>query len=1038
MPRGPGDFGKAFTALLRAAGLNPDGVRRALPGVVSRSVLYDWMKGAHLPADTEPLVDVVELCLERAGRGLDVGGVRGDVDGWLELLAEAKQTRDSEVERRRMPRRLPASTADADGGAGQVVDEGWPVERWGPLRLGVHRAIGGGLLPAYVRRAHDHLLYAVLNPQVAANRLVVLRGGSSTGKSRAAYEAVRARLPRVPVLYPRTAADLAALLDRCVLNGSVLWLNELRHYAEDAGGQRTLARLADVLMGRDHLVVITSVWPEYWAAYVVDHHDGPGTADPVSATRALLTALPELNGVSPVSINAAGGGVIDVPMAFTAEDLTRARRRGDPLLEEAIVAAEVAGAPGQVTQYLAGLPALLEHYQGPGADPYGQALITAAMDAVRLGHHHPLGQELLQQAAEDYLAPPHRALPELGWHEAMAKASAYATRTLKGAVRALEPVPPERGIGVAGYRLAHYLDQHADRYRRERIPPRSFWTAAATYASPADLASLGDAAWRRGLYRIGAQLLKDAAVNGNADAAVSLVERLHSLDPTDHRAANWAATHVPLDDPVVIGRLLNLFAKIGGDAEVHTLLARNPAASVCLDRTYAVGSLLETLREAGAGEQATALLARDPVARVPLDAPVPVARLLDTLRQVGADDHVQALVARDPAACVAIDDPAAVLDLLYSVAQVGASDQVNALATRVIAYRHRYDPRHVATLLSILGMIGANDHVVALAERAAAECALDARGVAWFLMALREVGAEQPLMTLLARNPAMHIPLEPFDVHRLWEGLQAVGAAEQVAVLLARDPAAHVGLSDVFSVGALLEWMREVGADGQVTALAERVAAGADLTHARGVAWLLDSLGKAGAQEQVAALLTRDPAACVALDDPAGIADLLASLRNVGADEQFTALAERAVENVAVEDADGVAMLLKVLGQAAHGAQFAALADRAAGGVEVEDTDAVAALLKVLRRFDAGEPFCVLAERAVTQASLDFPFAVTSLLDSLRGAEADELVIRLAERVAAAGLFDQFMTVADHQERFWFGREPDGTAAEPWTWDELK
>jgi hypothetical protein len=65
------DSGTAFTALLAAAGLSVDGVLVALPedrrGRVSRSTLYDWKKGEHLPLDaTGPLFDVVRVCLDAA------------------------------------------------------------------------------------------------------------------------------------------------------------------------------------------------------------------------------------------------------------------------------------------------------------------------------------------------------------------------------------------------------------------------------------------------------------------------------------------------------------------------------------------------------------------------------------------------------------------------------------------------------------------------------------------------------------------------------------------------------------------------------------------------------------------------------------------------------------------------------------------------------------------------------------------------------------------------------------------------------------
>ena len=75
-----------------------------------------------------------------------------------------------------------------------------------PLQLGVHRVISGGPMPAYVRRPHDELLRAVLDPAEQVSRLVVVRGGSSTGKTRAAYEAVIAVLADWQLDYPLNAA----------------------------------------------------------------------------------------------------------------------------------------------------------------------------------------------------------------------------------------------------------------------------------------------------------------------------------------------------------------------------------------------------------------------------------------------------------------------------------------------------------------------------------------------------------------------------------------------------------------------------------------------------------------------------------------------------------------------------------------------------------------------------------------------------------------------------------------------------------------
>jgi hypothetical protein len=135
-----------------------------------------------------------------------------------------------------------------------------------PRRLGVHRVIGGGPMPAYVRRPHDELLLAVLDPAVPTSRLVVVRGGSSTGKTRAAYEAVAARLADWYLDYPLDSSTLAARLETEVPPRTVLWLGELRQYAGGDGGPAVLARLADLLGGEGHLV-ITTLWHEQWTAY---------------------------------------------------------------------------------------------------------------------------------------------------------------------------------------------------------------------------------------------------------------------------------------------------------------------------------------------------------------------------------------------------------------------------------------------------------------------------------------------------------------------------------------------------------------------------------------------------------------------------------------------------------------------------------------------------------------------------------------------------------------------------------------------------
>ena len=88
----------------------------------------------------------------------------------------------------------------------------------------------------------------------------------------------------------------------------------------------------------------------------------PGGADPHAQARELLT-----------------GHNIPVPAAFTGEQLRDLEGAGDPRLAQAAAGSR----DGQVIQYLAGAPELLDRYHH--APPAAQALIHAAIDARRLG-----------------------------------------------------------------------------------------------------------------------------------------------------------------------------------------------------------------------------------------------------------------------------------------------------------------------------------------------------------------------------------------------------------------------------------------------------------------------------------------------------------------------------------------------------------------------------------------------------------------------------------------------------------------------------
>jgi hypothetical protein len=95
---------------------------------------------------------------------------------------------------------------------------------------------------------------------------------------------------------------------------------------------------------------------------------------------------------------------------------------------------------------------------------------------------------------------------------------------------------------------------------------------------------------------------------------------------------------------------------------------------------------------------------------------------------------------------------------------------------------------------------------------------------------------------------------------------------------------------------------------------------------------------------------------------------------------------------------------------------------------------AVGQLLGALWEVDADEQATALAARAIRHVALDDPVAVAELLDNLR---TYEQAAALAARLPTSVHFNTFK-IGHPGERFKFGREPDGSAADAWTWEDLE
>ena len=372
-------------------------------------------------------------------------------------------------------------------------------------------------LPVYVRRAHDEALDQVVEEVLADGytgaRMVVLVGGSSTGKTRALWEAAHRLEEKSPgwrLWRPRPQALVEALLDRAGNGGlgprTVLWLNELQGFLDEPGsglGEDIAAALLDLVSssGRGPILVVGTLWPgpDHWRRLTADPAQGQ---DLHAQARALLAArdlriAEEFSGPSPALAQAAVA---------------------DPRWKEALDHGR-----GRPTQYLAGGYDLVRRYEN--AEPPMRAVLDAAGDARRLGHTAPLPLAFLRTAAEGYLSDDDwKQLPREEsetWFERCLEKLERASRGTAGPLTSTRP--PVGGPPTGRLELADYLEQHLRRTRRYLAPPASLWDSAATcLADPGVHTALAVAAGARGRFRHAVVLARKAATAGDLRALIWL------------------------------------------------------------------------------------------------------------------------------------------------------------------------------------------------------------------------------------------------------------------------------------------------------------------------------------------------------------------------------------------------------------------------------------------------------------------------------------------------------------------------------------
>jgi uncharacterized protein len=453
---------------------------------------------------------------------------------WLQRRERYGAERHTAAEQARRTATAQAEGArrDAEARAALLAEHCWvdPATKWlprvsgvqDPVALGVHPATAvedldmapgasveaAGLelparVPVYVPRDLDAKLDAALAAALARGGVVLVRGDSTAGKSRAAYQAMR-RLPGdLWLLVPHYRGSLRALLAAGVeLGDVVVWLNDLERYLGAGGLDVGLLRRLVGDGDRRVVVLATMRASEYNTRSPERERDQAGPErDVLRAERELLDQAVDF----------------ELPRRFSAGERQRAAERvWDPRIADALTHAGRYG----LAEYLAAGPRLWRRWRnaravdGPADEQAGAAMVAVALDCRRAGLTHPVSHELLHALYRDpaYLEPPVAGRLDSA---AFPQGLAWATELVQGTSALLTP---EDG----GYVVFDYLLDTVQANPDTPPVPSRVWEHLVGHLLVDDALAVGLAAYQAGEHQVAERAWQMAADAGDHDAEYNL------------------------------------------------------------------------------------------------------------------------------------------------------------------------------------------------------------------------------------------------------------------------------------------------------------------------------------------------------------------------------------------------------------------------------------------------------------------------------------------------------------------------------------
>lgn len=347
-----------------------------------------------------------------------------------------------------------------------------------PVTIGVHPAAAqyGNRVPAYVPRAGD----GEIRDALRACGFIMLVGDAAVGKSRTAFEAMRAVLPGHVLIAPDPdrPTDAAAVVTRArVERNCVLWLDNLQAFL--GHGAITRKDIAELLAGHGHHRVVLATMGAADEARLTGQLAGQDRIDPLIQ---------------------AGQGVVEqvtqrvfLARLLSADEQAGARQSAaaDDRIADALRYADRYG----IGEYLVSGPQLHSQWEDAwarGHRPRAAALITGAVDCRRAGFSGPLPRALVESLHEEYLAVRggHILLPE-----DITEAWEWVTAQRESGSAPLRMVAP------GYYDVFEYLVD-ASRHDHPAPVPDDTVRMALDQASPADAGNIAATVWQEHRYEL--------------------------------------------------------------------------------------------------------------------------------------------------------------------------------------------------------------------------------------------------------------------------------------------------------------------------------------------------------------------------------------------------------------------------------------------------------------------------------------------------------------------------------------------------------